>query len=195
MCSRCGLPFAGAITTDFECPNCSAMKIYFDRAVASLRFQGVVRHAILALKYGKQLHWGRVMQGWVLARAQELLGGEELDLALPVPLHRLRQRERGFNQAWLLLEALGPCLDLSCHRDLLHRVRATDTQSALDRSERLVNLRGAFALRQPGSVKGQRILLIDDVLTTGSTANECARVLKQSGARSVLVFTLARSLY
>jgi len=114
------------------------------------------------------------------------------DLIVPVPLHPTRERERGFNQAGLLSELLSRQTSIRCQR-VLERVRYTTTQTALDRSERMENLHNAFRLRKNADVRGLRVLLIDDVLTTGSTLSECARVLKRAGAISVHAATAARA--
>ena len=114
------------------------------------------------------------------------------DLVVPVPLHPARLRERGFNQAELLAKILAQKINipLGC---ALERIRYTTTQTALDRSERMENSHNAFRLRKNTDVRGLRVLLIDDVLTTGSTLSECARVLKRAGANSVHAATAARA--
>jgi ComF family protein len=111
---------------------------------------------------------------------------------VPVPLHPTRQRERGFNQAGLLAEFLSARISIPCKR-VLKRIRYTTTQTALDRAERMENLHNAFRLRRNADVRGLQVLLIDDVLTTGSTLSECARVLKRAGAVSVYAATAARA--
>jgi len=111
---------------------------------------------------------------------------------VPVPLHPTRERERGFNQASLLSGLLSAQTSIRSQR-VLERVRYTTTQTALDRSERMENLHNAFRLRKNADVRGLRVLLIDDVLTTGSTLSECARVLKRAGAISVHAATAARA--
>ncbi len=116
----------------------------------------------------------------------------EFDVVVPVPLHPARQRERGFNQASLLAQLLSAHTSIPC-KPVLKRIRYTTTQTALDRSERMENLHNAFRLRKNADVRGLRVLLIDDVLTTGSTLSECARVLKRVGARSVHAATAARA--
>jgi ComF family protein len=109
-----------------------------------------------------------------------------------VPLHPTRQRERGFNQASLLAQLLSAKLPIPC-KPLLKRIRYTTTQTALDRAERMENLHNAFRLRKNADVRGLHVLLVDDVLTTGSTLSECARVLKRAGALSVHAATAARA--
>ncbi|MFL6538639.1 MAG: ComF family protein [Chthoniobacterales bacterium] len=120
------------------------------------------------------------------------LTDRSFDLVVAVPLHSARQRERGFNQAALLAELLARETGLRLH-DVLERIRYTTTQTAYDRAERMRNLEGAFRLRRGADVQGLRVLLIDDVLTTGSTLSECARVLKAAGAVSVHAATAARA--
>jgi ComF family protein len=120
------------------------------------------------------------------------LRDRRFDVIVPVPLHPARERERGFNQASLLAELLSKQTSIRC-RPLLQRIRYTTTQTALDRSERMENLHNAFRLRKKADVRGLRVLLIDDVLTTGSTLSECARVLKRAGAISVHAATAARA--
>jgi len=122
----------------------------------------------------------------------ERLSGHQFDVIVPVPLHPTRQRERGFNQASLLAELLSPRISIPCKR-VLKRIRYTTTQTALDRAERMENLHNAFRLRKKADVRGLRVLLIDDVLTTGSTLSECARILKRAGAISVYAATAARA--
>jgi len=176
------------------------MTLHFDKAVSVLRFRGAVRHAIHAFKYERQLYWLRALEGWlVMSQVEWLRAGPDLGLKhggveviVPVPLYSIRERERGFNQAWLLVRALSREWGIPAARKALTRVRATETQTHLDRQERMANLHGAFVASNPGVIFGKQVLLVDDVLTTGSTANECARVLRKAGATSVLVLTLAR---
>ena len=122
----------------------------------------------------------------------ERLRDRRFDVIVPVPLHPTRQRERGFNQASLLAELLSPEISVPS-KPLLERIRHTTTQTALDRAERMKNLHNAFRLRKRVNVRDLRVLLVDDVLTTGSTLSECARVLKRAGAISVHAVTAARA--
>ncbi len=191
-CEVCGLPFHGDMFHKASCPNCTEMDLHFDRARALLRFHGVARQAIHGLKYLRQLHWSRVLQAWQADGVGAVVDRAEVDVVMPVPLHPVRERERGFNQAWVLVEPLAHMWRIASHRRALVRVRQTETQTHLNRAERMSNLRGAFEVRRPEVIAGRRVLLVDDVLTTGSTTSECARVLREAGATSVLVFTLAR---
>ncbi|MCC2639651.1 MAG: putative Phosphoribosyltransferase [Nitrospira sp.] len=130
--------------------------------------------------------------GLLLSRA--LPAHLDADLLMPVPLHPNRLRRREFNQSLLLADRVGAVLCRPVSFRNLIRLLDTDPQTTLPRSARLHNLRKAFALRSPAEIKGKSILLIDDVFTTGATVNECARILRESGAQDVQVLALARSL-
>ena len=193
FCDRCSEPFEGSITSAFTCANCAHRTIYFDAAVAAYRGRGIVREIIHEFKYARQMHLRHLIGRWIRAALDdERLRDVSFDLIVPVPLHPARQRERGFNQASLLAESLSADTSLPS-TPVLERIRYTTTQTALDRSERMENLHNAFRLRKNADVRGLRVLLIDDVLTTGSTLSECARVLKRAGAISVHAATAARA--
>ena len=193
FCRQCSEPFEGAITSEFTCANCAHRTIYFDAAVSAYRGRGIVREIIHEFKYGRQIHLRHLVARWLHAALEdERLRGNRFDVIVPVPLHVTRLRERGFNQASLLAALLSDQTSISSG-PVLERIRYTTTQTALDRSERIENLHNAFRLRKNTNVRGLRVLLIDDVLTTGSTLSECARVLKRAGALSVHAATAARA--
>jgi competence protein ComFC len=193
FCQTCSEPFEGSITSEFTCANCAHRTIYFDAAVSAYRGRGIVRQIIHEFKYGRQIHLCRLVARWLHAALDdERLCGRRFEIIVPVPLHATRQRERGFNQAGLLAASLSAQTSIPSN-PLLERIRYTTTQTALDRSERMENLHNAFRLRKNADVRGLRVLLIDDVLTTGSTLSECARVLKRAGALSVHAATAARA--
>ena len=193
FCQKCSEPFEGSITSAFSCANCAHRAIYFEAAVAAYRGRGIVRQIIHEFKYGHQLHLRYLIARWLHAALDdERLRGHQFDVIVPVPLHPARQRERGFNQAGLLGGLLSVQTSIP-GKSVLERIRYTTTQTALDRSERMENLHNAFRLRKNADVRGLRVLLVDDVLTTGSTLNECARILKRAGAFSVHAATAARA--
>jgi competence protein ComFC len=193
FCAKCSEPFAGAITSVFDCANCTHRRLYFDAAVSAYRSRGIVRHVLLNFKYGRQVHLRHLVGRWLLdAFKDERVRSRQFDLIVPVPLHPAKQRERGFNQAEVLARYVSEQRGLAC-RPVLERTHYTTTQTAFDRDQRMQNLRGAFRLRKSRDVRKLRVLLIDDVLTTGSTVSECARVLKKSGAASVYAVTAARA--
>ena len=186
-------PSKARSTLRLTCANCAHRTIHFDAAVAAYRGRGIVRDIIHEFKYNRQIHLRHLVARWLRAALDdERLLDNQFDVIVPVPLHPARQRERGFNQASLLAELLSAHTSIPC-RPLLKRIRYTTTQTALDRSERMENLHNAFRLRKNADVRGLRVLLIDDVLTTGSTLSECARVLKRAGAKSVHAATAARA--
>ena len=192
FCAKCSQPFAGAITGSFICANCEGRVLHFDAAVSVCRSRGVVRKVIHDFKYGRQLHLRHLVGRWLSETLTDArLAGQRFDLIVPVPLHPARQRERGFNQAELLALELHQRCGLPLGK-VLQRTRYTTTQTQFDRRERMENLRGAFRLRRGCNVQGLRMLLVDDVLTTGSTLSECASVLKKAGALSVHAATAAR---
>lgn len=193
FCARCSEPFAGAMTDAFTCANCAHRTIHFDAAVAAYRSRGIVRRVVLNFKYGRQIHLRHLIGRWLCAALNDdRLRGRTFDVIIPVPLHAARERERGFNQAALLAEILSARMSIQS-KPVLQRVRYTTTQTAFDRAERMENLRDAFRLRKKADVRGLRVLLVDDVLTTGSTLSECARILKSAGASSVHAVTAARA--
>jgi len=193
FCAKCSEPFAGAIEGEFTCANCAHRKLEFDAAVSAYRSRGVVRFVILQFKYNRQLHLRHPIAGWLAeAMMDARLRNRAFDLIVPVPLHPARLRERGFNQADLLARMLtqkigGPVFAA------LERTRYTTTQTAFDRIDRMENLHNAFRLRKKVSVRELRVLLVDDILTTGSTLSECARVLREAGAGPVYAVTAARA--
>src|SRR6266545_1857052 len=193
FCEKCSEPFDGFIKGAFTCANCAHRTIYFEAAVAAYRGRGIVRQIVHEFKYGRQIHLRHLVARWLHAALDdERLRGSQFAIMVPVPLHSTRLRERGFNQASLLAALLSAQTSISS-RPVLERIRYTTTQTALDRSERMENLHNAFRLRKNADVRGLRVLLIDDVLTTGSTLSECARVLKHAGAISVHAATAARA--
>ncbi|MFM8717274.1 MAG: ComF family protein [Spartobacteria bacterium] len=190
-CQICSQPFDG-MAGEFECPNCRGAAFHFEFAVCVVRSRGAIRELIHRLKYHREI-WIVSVLARILAHglADERFSGEQFDAIVPVPLHSKRLREREFNQSALLAARLSRVTGIPV-RDVLARSRYTGTQTALDRSERRQNLRNAFSLRKNASVTDQNLLLIDDVLTTGSTLDACASVLLEQGAESVRALTLAR---
>lgn len=192
FCEHCGQVYEGAITTQFQCTNCADRTWHFDCARAFYPSVGCVRESILGFKYNQQFHQRRRLVQWIEAGFDRHLANRAAwDALVPVPLHRLKQRDRGFNQAAELARGLGKQRHLPV-MDCLKRVRETGTQTKLTREERWHNLRGAFELRSGFDVRGKNLLLIDDVFTTGATCEGCAQVLHRAGAGTIGVLTVAR---
>jgi ComF family protein len=192
FCECCSQPFDGAITQQFTCSNCADREVHFECAVAAYLSRGVVRDFIHAFKYNGHLHLRRPLADWLAQTLDDpRISSRPFDAFVPVPLHHIRFREREFNQA----AELATLVSQRSRIPVLHalkRTRYTSTQTKLDRAERMENLRGAFRVRHNARVKERHFVLVDDVFTTGSTVEECSRVLLRAGAASVRVITVAR---
>lgn len=191
-CAKCGLPFPHPMGADAVCAACARERPSWDRARAALRYDKHSRHLVLALKHGDRTHLGPALGRWMHRAGAELLDGA--DLIAPVPLHWTRLFARRYNQAGLLAHAVHAAGGPPVAPDWVTRRRRTPSQGRLGPAARARNVRGAFALRAGRSIKGKRIVIIDDVLTTGATVEECARVLRRAGAAWIGVLTLARSV-
>jgi ComF family protein len=159
-----------------------------------VRFEGVAREAVHALKFGGRRALASPLGDLIAEMDAAGLGFGVPDLLAPVPLHPRRERERGFNQALLLARRVGRAWRVPVCADVLERTLSTRPQTELTAEARRKNVRGAFALRRPERVTGRHVVLIDDVLTTGSTATVCARCLVAGGASTVGVLTVARAI-
>jgi ComF family protein len=188
LCACCGMVFNDRDGADRVCGECQTDPPPFTRARAAALYDGPVTQAITGFKFSRQLAFLPVMQHW-LQRPLCLELVAAADLLLPVPLHPKRIKHRGFNQALFLAQAFPQAKVV---REALARTRHTQPQVGLKPKERLHNVKGAFAVTDPALVKGQHVLLVDDLYTTGATVKECARVLRKAGARRVEVLTVAR---
>jgi ComF family protein len=192
FCNTCSEPFDGAIDGIFSCANCVGREFHFTHAIAGFRSRGVVREIVHLFKYHAAFYLRQQLADWLHASLDDhRMQAQPIDFLVPVPLHPARQREREFNQAEVLATLLSARSGLKVST-ALRRVRYTTTQTRLDRHERMENLRNAFTLRQDEAVRGMHLVLVDDVLTTGSTLDECARILRKAGAASVRAITVAR---
>jgi ComF family protein len=192
ICDRCGLPFGGEITASFECANCRETRLWFSHARSVVVANQLMLEIIHRYKYSRAL-WFEPFLGNLFANAGgPALRNQSWDAILPVPLHPAKRREREFNQAERLARHLGKAAGLPMEARALRRVKPTETQTRLNRAARADNVREAFQVAQPALVKGKRLVLVDDVFTTGATTNECARALHRAGAGAICVWTLAR---
>jgi ComF family protein len=194
FCGRCGLPFDGDLTALFECSNCRDLKLYFNSARSAVVARTVVMEAVHHFKYSRALWFENFLAGLLIAEAAPVLRGQKNSFIIPVPLHPLKKREREFNQAAVLAARLSRATAVPVNEKILARVKPTETQTHLKRQERAANMRGAFAVRAGVKLNGERIILVDDVFTTGATTNDCARALLGAGAGDVCVWTVARGL-
>jgi competence protein ComFC len=194
FCERCGLPYSGDITTAFECANCREMKFDFCSARSAVTTGGPVLEAIHRYKYQRALWFEPFLAGLLIRQAEPALRQEKWDLIVPVPLHPAKKREREFNQAERLAACLSEAAEVPVNSQLLKRVVPTPTQTRLTRQDRAANVRNAFVPRDGSRLDGERVVLLDDVFTTGATTSACAKVLRAAGASEVCVWTVARGL-
>ncbi|HEY0455788.1 MAG TPA: ComF family protein [Verrucomicrobiae bacterium] len=194
FCERCGLPFEGALTTAFECSNCRETELHFSSARSAVVASGMVLDLLHRYKYNQALWFEPFFAELLVKAAQPALAKGEWDMIIPVPLHSIKQREREFNQAERLAKPLAAACGIPLQTRVVKRVLPTRTQTRLNRQERAANVRKAFALRDTPNLAGKRIVLVDDVLTTGATTSACARALLKGGAERVCVWTLARAV-
>ncbi len=190
MCGACGFPFDFDLGAGALCGECARRLPPFHRARAVLRYDDGSRDLVIAFKHRDRTDAAPAYGAWMARAGAELL--EDADLLVPVPLHRMRLIQRRFNQSALLAHALAARSGVACAPDALIRTRPTPSQGQFSRAARFRNVQGAFKVRRAGDIGGRRIVLVDDVLTTGATASACARTLLRAGADSVDVLTLAR---
>lgn len=189
-CATCGTPFADGEAEVAICAPCSIETRPYGRSRAAFLYDKGSRGLVLGFKHADRTEATPAFVRWLSRAGQDLLA--EAEVLVPVPLHRRRLFLRRYNQAALLARGLaGVQPGVVFAPDALIRVRRTQSQGGFDRTGRARNVRGAFAVRRPQSVEGKAVMLIDDVLTTGATVAECARVLRAAGAKSVDVLTLA----
>lgn len=191
-CACCGLPFDFELAATTLCGQCARMRPPFDRARAAMRYDAASRKLILAFKHGDRLHLAPAFGVWLRRAGSELVS--EADIAVPVPLHWTRLFARRYNQSAVLAHALRDAGGPPVGVDWLVRCRRTPSQGKRNAAGRERNVRAAFVVKPGRDVRGKRILLIDDVFTTGATVGECARVLRRAGAQRVDVLTLARTV-
>ena len=189
-CARCGSPFDIDRGANAACGACLEVPPRYAAARAALAYDGPAKTVLLGFKHGDRQHLAGVMAPQLVRAAGEWLGDGVV--LVPVPLHRWRLWKRGFNQAALLAQAAGRRSGTRVAVDALVRVRATTTSRGMGRRKRAANVLGAFRVARPDRVEGQDIILVDDVLTTGATAEACARMLLRAGAKRVRVLTWAR---
>lgn len=191
-CDRCGYPFPYDNGASVTCAACLAAPPPYDRARSVLAYDERSRGLILAFKHGDRLHGRDAFAAWMTRAGAKLVA--EADVLAPVPLHRRRLFQRRYNQSALLSQAIGRRANRPVVVDLLRRTRPTPTQAGLSPAARARNVRGAFAVnsRFRSDLPGARVLLIDDVLTTGATVSACTLSLRRAGAVAVDVLTLAR---
>jgi ComF family protein len=192
LCALCGFPLEYDLGPEALCGACAREPPGFDRARAVMRYDEGSRRLVLGFKHADRTEGAAAYGAWLARAGAELAA--EADVIAPVPLHWIRLFARRFNQAALLAQALGRETGLQVVPDLLQRRRHTPSQGRLSVTQRRQNVAGAFAVKDSHAalLRDRRVLLVDDVLTTGATAAACAGALRRGGARAVDVLVLAR---
>ncbi|MFP4378944.1 MAG: ComF family protein [Candidatus Sumerlaeia bacterium] len=180
-----------------RCPKCPEGEVYFDKARSGYLYFGRLREAIHLFKYGQYRELGRELGRMMLVGLSDFSAEthpeEKADFLLPVPMHIWRRLYRGYNHSEVLAQILAEASGLPCLPGALIRHRHTTRQALLPHEKRLSNIRGAFTVPDSNLVRDKHIALVDDIMTSGSTVNECARSLREKGAREITVYTLARA--
>jgi ComF family protein len=192
-CRRCGSRRGGEQPADGGCPVCRDADFAFDRLIALGSYDEGLRDAVLRMKRPSQDAISLAVGRLLAARCQELLADERPSLIVPIPMHWARRLRRGGNSPELLAGCLAESVGAPARRRVLVRCRHTSPQWPLTPQQRHANVRGAFRVRRPAAVKDARVLLVDDILTTGATCSEAARLLKAAGAATVAVAVVARA--
>jgi ComF family protein len=199
-CVRCALPLPSDLASsgDLVCGRCQKKPPAFDYSLSLFRYEQPVVWLIKQLKFNERLSHARLLGEMLSEKIEQLLANQvkihnkRPDCILPVPLHKKRLRERGFNQSIELARTLAQKTGLPLELNLVERVLVTESQTGLDATQRRKNLRGAFKVVSAANYK--HVVIVDDVVTTGSTVNELAKVLKRAGIKRVDVWSIARAL-
>jgi ComF family protein len=193
-CPRCGGLTEGVIKTQKGCMSCSGTLFHFDSVVALGSYHTDLRQIILRMKRSSNAPLALAMGSVLSTERREILANLQLDLVIPIPMYWMQSVFRGMNSPEFIARSLGKTLDIPVRRWVLTQCKKTLTQSELPPKQRIINVRGAFRVRFAHQIHNRRILLVDDVLTTGATCNEAAKTLKEAGASTVVVAVVARTL-
>lgn len=192
-CLKCGMFLGPHSGQRLSCHSCQTRYFSFRRVIAFGQYEGILKDLILVYKYGRQKLLAPVFARWLTDRLNnEPEITDKINLVVPVPLTSAKLKIRGFNQTELVASILAKEFSWPVLTDNLIRTKDTPAQASLSRVERVNNLKDAFNIQRPGEFKGKNILVIDDVLTTGATADEVSRILKKAGAKQVYILVLAR---
>lgn len=190
-CSVCSVPVRG-YEKEFVCDECLHHPRHFDYAVQAVSFEGRIRELILNYKFNDQIHLVADFVDWMEGAARARMSVVDIDVVTAVPLAGKTMFKRGYNQSEYLARQFSQRINRKYVKSL-KRIGNPQRQSSLNAQERIENVTGTFQVTKPQFVRGRTVLLVDDIMTTGATVSECAKVLKESGARKVWVLTLARA--
>ncbi|MFH1612848.1 MAG: ComF family protein [bacterium] len=186
-CIVCGKPL---IASEIKCGQCIVDLPVFEKAISVGNYNVVIKDIILLFKYKKREGISKIIEKIIFKYLENESLNKNIDLMIPVPLHKSRLKERGFNQSEILAKIIRKKYSFKIEKNLI-RIKKTRPQIELNAKERKDNIKGAFVLKTPEKIKDKTILLIDDVYTTGSTIKECAKVLQKAKVKTIYVFTFA----
>lgn len=195
-CRGCAKVFPGAFPSveDWICPNCSHTKRFYESCYAVSYYEGPMKVLLQTFKFARAEYLAGTLQEIFIKGLLGKINFERFDFSIPIPLHPLKLKERGFNQSLILVQAIRKKTRLRILPGNMVRKKFSEGQTLQDKKARLENIHGSFEIRAPREIEGKEVLLVDDVLTTGATLQECARLLIKTGAKSVTALVLARSV-
>ena len=182
FCIRCGRTLKNFDNIETVCPSCVGKKFYFDRAWQSCEYDGLTKDLIHNFKYGKKIFLTDLFAYLLCDFIKVNIDYKGIDLITSVPMSKKGLSKRGFNQASLIAEGVSKVLHIAFSKNMLKKTKDTKQQVNLKKEERFINIKDAFSAVETADIKGKKILLVDDVFTTGATADECSKVLKKAGA-------------
>jgi len=192
-CRKCGRAAPG-LDREFLCEDCRTHRPLFDRVASTMRFEGEARQMMLDYKFNRHLWLTGDLTDFLEGCARARFKVEEIDLVLPMPTTLWHRADRGYNQCDYLAKALARRLGKPCDGLTLTRIGKPQRQGGLSEEDRRENVKGTFGVRRPRRIEGRTVLVVDDIMTTGSTLAETAKTLKQFGVKKVWAVTLCRSL-
>ena len=194
LCIKCGKSVSGDKESKSLCAECLNRNYHFAAAWQCCEYEGLIKELIHKFKYNGKLLLKGVLGEILCGFAKSRIDYKRVDAIVAVPMHRANFVKRGFNQAAILSEILSKSLDIPFLDKCLSKIKNTKQQVSLNRNERSLNIRDAFCVKKGADIKGKRLLLVDDVFTTGATVDECSKVLNAQGAKAVWVLVLARGI-
>ena len=194
VCRKCGMELAPYAPPQSRCASCRDIKTYYDHGVSFFRYENEIKTLLQHVKFSKKSWYLKILKT-ALSNAKLPMPLSEYDCIVPVPLEKNRLRDREFNQSEIIAKMIVQTKEKKSVKSILQKTKSTPPQSSLHRNERFYNLDKAFRVKNRADILGKKILVVDDVVTTGATINECARSLKEMGAKQVDFFSLARTTY
>ncbi|MBA4366527.1 MAG: hypothetical protein C0403_02695 [Desulfobacterium sp.] len=201
ICIMCGMMFISREGDDHLCGKCQKDPKHFAIARAAVVYDNLMMNAILKLKYQGRIRLAKPLGNVLLFAFLHYFSEQDLDIIIPVPLYPGKLKQRGFNQVFLMIQDWekqlsenGYGFPFKIHKNILQKNKNTSAQTGLNKDQRIKNVKNSFHIKNQSDISGKNVLLVDDVYTTGSTVNECAKILKKGGASRVDVLTLARTI-